>query len=254
MKKQFIAALASITLMSTALGQGSDQDQPSIHRIPKPLLSGEGLDKIQQSDTSRTAFQKKVYDGSTIAIYIVAIGTGITNEFQNFRMEEFIYWMNGKAIVEPVGAQPFPIYTGDYFIQAKGFKGKWNFVDIGGVHLELALIAKNRPDSTFKSPMSQAMVLDRELLSGVSVPPNGNIYKGPELTVNLITNAAQLDGKSPERMLHVLNGVLTVTINQAPEQQFYPGDFFVLSEGFQGTWRSNSLQKLRVLEVYKSTD
>ena len=98
------------------------------------------------------------------------------------------------------------------------------------------------------------MVLDRELLSGVSVPPNGNIYKGPELTVNLITNAAQLDGKSPERMLHVLNGVLTVTINQAPEQQFYPGEFFVLSEGFQGTWRSNSLQKLRVLEVYKSTD
>lgn len=240
-------------LMSSMVhAQQSSENTKSIYKIPKALLAGEGLDSIPQQDTTRTVFQKKVYDGEDIIIFMVAIGTGITNEFQGFPLEEFIYWINGKAVVEPDGAEPFPVYTGDYFVQAKGFNGKWNFVDIGGVHLELALIAKNRPGQEVRSPISQAMVLDRDLISGVTQPDNGQIYNGVEITVNLRTEPSELDEILQERMLHVLNGVLTVTTPDREVYQFFPGDFFVLPEGFEGAWSHSSLQQLRVLEVFKT--
>jgi len=168
-------------------------------------------------------------------------------------MEEFIFWMNGKAVVEPEGEEAFPVYSGDYFIQAKGFHGKWNFEDIGSIHLELALVAKNRPDSTFKSPITKALVIDRDILSGTVKPKNGLIYEGPELTVKALTSPKELDKKtSQERMIHVLNGVLNITDQDSIEHIFYPGDFLVLSEDFKGSFSSTSLQKLRVLEVYKT--
>ena len=230
------------------------QQSPSIYKISNELLAGEGLDVIPQKDSTRTVYQKKVYDGKDLAVFIVAIGTGITNEFRSFPLEEFIFWMNGKAVVEPVGEDPISVYTGDYFIQAKGFNGKWNFVDIGGVHLELALVAKNRPDSTFKSPMFKALVIDRDIISGVSKPTDHLIYEGPELTVNLLTQSNQLENLTNERMLHVLNGTLTLMEENQTEQTFYPGDFFVVPEGFNGTWTSTSIQNLRVFEVYKTVN
>jgi len=108
-------------------------------------------------------------------------------------MEELIYWKNGMAIIEPVGEDPFEVHAGDYFIQAKGFQGKWNFIDIGGPHLELALIAKNRPDSTVQSPMTRAIILERDMLSSVTKPDDGLVYEGAELTMNLLTEPEQLE-------------------------------------------------------------
>ena len=227
------------------------QDNSTVFKISKELLAGEGLDNIEQQDTTRTVYQKRVYDGKEFAVFMVAIGTGITNEFNGFPLEEFIFWMNGKAVVEPEGEDPFSIYTGDYFIQAKGFRGKWNFEDIGGVHLELAVVAKNRPDSTFKSPMTKAMVIDRDIVSGVSRPENDQVYRGPELSVNLIDKEEDFSKSTKERMIHVLNGVLTVTAG-GEEHQFFPGDFFVVPENFDGEWSSSSVQNLRAFEVYKT--
>ena len=226
-------------------------DQP-IYQLSRECLAGEGLNKIKQKDSTRTVYQKKVYDGHDIAIYLVAIGTGITNEFSNFPLEEFIFWMNGKAIIEPRGEEAFSIQTGDYFVQAKGFKGKWNFVDTDGVHLELALVAKDRPDSTFKSPMTRAMILDRDLISGVTKPDDGLVYEGPEITVKLYQSAKDLMKSNQERMVHILNGVLTLVNQDGQKRLFYPGDFFVVKEGFTGIWNSTSIQSLRVLEVFKT--
>ena len=224
----------------------------AIYKIPIELLAGEGLANMEQSDPSRKVYQRKVYDGKDIAVFMVAIGTGITNEFQSFPMEEFIFWMNGKAVVEPEGEDAFPIYSGDYFIQAKGFHGKWNFIDIGGLHLELALIAKNRPDSTFKSPMTKALVVNRDILSGVTTPADGVIYEGPELTLKVLTSIEFVGKESRERMVHVLNGVLTITTQDKEEQHYYPGDFLIIPEGFNSTFSTNSLQNIRVLEVFKT--
>lgn len=252
MRTQFIIWSLSMLLALSAHAQQTHQNAQSIYKIPQELLAGEGLDSIPQQDTTRTVFQKLIYSGEDLAIFMVAIGTGITNEFKGFPLEEFIFWANGKAVVEPDGEKPFAVNTGDYFVQAKGFNGKWNFVDIGGVHLELALIAKHRPDSTVKSPIPYAQVLDRDMLSGVSVPNNRQVYKGVEITVNLINEPSQLTTIKQERMLHVLNGVLTVMGPDMVEHKYYPGDFLVVQAGYQARWTSKSLQQLRMLEVYKT--
>ena len=248
MKKILIIAAILVTQLSWAQEQ---KEKPKIVKIPASLLAGEGLTNIPQEDSTRTVYQELVYSGVDLAVFMVAIGTGITNEFDGFPLEEFIFWANGKAVVEPVGETPFSVHTGDYFIQAKGFRGKWNFIDIGGPHLELALIAKHRPDSTFKSPMSKAMVLDRDLLSGVSKPKNGRIYEGPELTVNLLTEASQFEKASQERMLHILNGTLTILSKDGPEK-YLPGDFLVIPADYECAFETSSIQKIRVLEVYKT--
>jgi len=247
MKFKVLISVLVMALSTTAFAQQTQ----SIYQISKELLAGEGLDSIPQRDTTRTVFQKVVYSGEDLAVFMVAIGTGITNEFEGFPLEEFIFWMNGKAVVEPEGEEPFAVQTGDYFVQAKGFNGKWNFVDIGGVHLELALVAKNRPGPEVKSPISQAMLLDRDMISGVTTPENGVIYRGAEINVNLLTEPDQLGKLSQERMLHVLNGVLTVNAEGESERQFYPGDFFIVPADYKGVWSSKSLQSLRVIEVYK---
>lgn len=252
MKRLLIICGVCLTIINNTLAQNT-RKVPAIYKIPIDLLAGEGLEEKKQADPSRSFYQKLVFNGADLAVYMVAIETGITNEFQSFPMEEFIFWMNGKAVVEPEGEDSFPVYTGDYFIQAKGFRGKWNFVDIGSPHLELALVAKNRPDSTFKSPMTKALLIDRDIVSGVVKPSNGAIYQGPELTLNILNSVKELSEKvSRERMLHVLNGVLTITESNQPEQTFYPGDFIIFKEGFKGTFQSNSLQELRVFEVYKT--
>ncbi|MGD1840051.1 MAG: cupin domain-containing protein [Thermonemataceae bacterium] len=252
MRKVLILWGLGLLLATNASAQQPSQETPSIYKIPTALLAGEGLDKKVQSDTSRTVYQKRVYNGTEIAVYMIAIGTGITNEFKSFPMEEFIFWMNGKAVVEPAGEEAFAVHSGDFFVQAKGFQGKWNFVDIGGLHLELALVAKDRPDATIKSPITKALVIDRDILSGVSKPTNGVIYKGAELTVNVLTKKEELEKIRQERMIHVLNGIVTVTTEDQVEHQFFPGDFFIVTENFKGKWRSGSLQALRVLEVYKT--
>ncbi len=248
MNRKLIGCLIFFSISIFAKGQDTS---PGIYKLSKEYLAGEGLDFIKQKDTTRTVYQKKVFDGVDLAVYMVAIGTGITNEFGNFPLEEFIFWMNGKAVVEPVGEEPFPIFTGDYFIQAKGFQGKWNFIDIGGPHLELALVAKNRPDSTFKSPMSRALVIDRDIISGVAKPLNGQIYEGPEITVNLLTSEEVLTSSSQERMIHVLSGVLSFKSGNE-EYRLYAGDFFFLPENIEGEWSCESIQGLRVIEVYKT--
>ncbi len=240
------------------LAQPRPPESPSVYKIPQELSAGEGLDPIEQPDSSRKVYQKKVYNGDDLAIYIIAISTGITNEFQSFPMEEFIFWMNGKAVVEPANDVPFEVHSGDFFVQAKGFEGKWNFVDNGGLHLELALMAKDRPDSTIKSPISKAMVIDRNTISGVSelTTEKEVVYRGVELMVNMLsTEKLVFQNLSQERMIHVLNGILSInTEGSNAEQYFYPGDFFVIPAGFRGTLVSNSLQAPRMLEIFKNKD
>ncbi|MEN1785620.1 MAG: cupin domain-containing protein [Bacteroidota bacterium] len=235
-----------------------ESHETHILKISKTLLAGEGLDFKQQKEADRSVYQKKIYDGSSLALDIVAIGTGITNTFENFPMEEFIFWKNGKAIVTPESETPFEVHSGDYFIQAKGFKGTWHFVNNGGLHLELALIAKNRDRLPKKSPITKAMVINRDLISGVQDFTNDEmmVYSGAELQVKLIRSTQKIiSGSSQDALMHVLQGVVTFTDDHNDEKQvFYPGDFFVLPEGFKGSWNSDSLQDLRMFEVLRMPD
>ncbi len=236
--------------------QAPGQNHQVIHKISTSLLSGKGLSLIKQKDTTRVTYQKKVYDGKDLAIYMVAIGTGITNKFNGFPMEEFIYWMNGKAVVEPDSYEAFAVQSGDYFVQAKGYQGKWNFIDNGGLHLELALIAKNRPDSSIKSSIPHAMIIDRDVISGVADYKKQEllVYEGVEITVNRLSYQQRTFKSMPrETMIHVLSGSVTVSSNSTKDAyHFDAGDFFVIPEGFNGTWQATGLQDLRVFEVFKT--
>lgn len=254
--KMYLSWCLALCCSTTILAQRATTIEQNLIKVPKELLAGEGLDSIPQKDHSRTVYQKKIYDGKDLALFIVAIGTKVTNTFEGFPLEEFIFWINGKAIVTPKDEPSFEIQTGDYFIQAKGFNGTWRFVDNGGLHLELALIAKNRPDSLVKSPITKAKVFEKDLISGISNLDHEThvVYQGAELNVKLLRSKKRsFNGTATEALIHVLGGVMTLTNkNDESTEDFYPGDFFIVPPKFKGSWTSHSLQDLRVLEVTKA--
>ena len=243
-----------LILLSLALGftANSLAQSPAIFRLSQDDLAGENLTLLE---TEKPYYQRKAYDGTDLAIFILAIDN-VTNEFESFPLEEFIFWKNGKAIVEPVDAPSFEVQAGDYFIQPKGFKGRFNFVSGDEYHLEFSIITKERAPKEAISPISHAMVIERDILSGSSKKHMGdevNLYSGVELEVNLLrTKEITFDGTAKERVIHLINGVLTMTAKDGKEEVFYPGDFFVIPEGFEGTWQSTGLQALRAFEIYKA--
>lgn len=239
----------------SVFAQTNAEKDGSIFRISREVLAGEGLDPIKQKDSTRKFYQKNVYKGKDLLIYVVAIGSGITNKFDSFPMEEFIFWKNGKALVEPEGEESFSVNSGDYFIQPKGFNGKWSFIGDGQLHLELAVIAANRPPSN-PSPISKALIVDRDVISGVTDNEKNEIellYEGVELTLKVLRSSdSTIENLKNETMIHVVNGVLIVSQEDDEPQKFLPGDFFVLPEGFSGRLKSTGLQGLRLLAVSRS--
>ena len=230
----------------------AQSNSPEIVAISREDLAGENLTPaIQAGETDTSYYQQKAYDGTDFVIYLVAIKNR-TNEFQRFPIEEFIFWADGKAIVEPDDEQPFTIQASDYFIQPKGFKGKFNFVSGDEPHLELAMVSKKRADSASVSPMTKAMIIESNILSGSSELHAGEealIYSGAELHVNLVRHRERLFADNEkERLIHLLSGTLTMKSNGV-EMKFYPGDFFVIPKGFSGTWKSDSFRTLRAIEV-----
>ena len=255
MKKIAILGVCLLIRAGLLFAQAEPESESEIFQVSRETLAGVGLDPIKQKDSTRRFYQKNVYKGKDLLIYIVAIGSGITNEFNGFPMEEFIFWKNGKAVVEPEGQESFSIHSGDYFIQAKGFTGKWNFIGDGRLHLELAVIAANRPPSD-PSPISKALVIERDVISGVTENEEKEtevLYEGVELTLKVRrSKETNLEKLAKETMMHVVNGVLVVTSEGGESTKFLPGDFFVLPEGFSGKLESASLQGLRILEVTRT--
>ena len=248
--KKLITLLILAGLPFAVSAQQTDTT-PSIFRLSQDDLAGQNLTLAQ---TEKPYYQRKAYDGKDLAIFIIGI-SNVTNEFESFPLEEFIFWKNGKAIVEPNGQPSFEVHSGDYFIQPKGFQGKFNFVGGDDYHLEFSIITKTRAPENEYSPINKAMVLSRDIVSGASKAHQGdkvNLYKGVEIEVNLLrTRQIKFDPNSKERVVHVYNGVLTLTADSGQKEVFYPGDFFVIPEGYKGTWQSTGLQTLRAFEIYK---
>ncbi len=226
-----------------------------VFKISKADLSGENLSPRKLNGEDDYTFQQKVaFDGEDLRIYMVAIGNR-TNEFGRFPVEEFIYWINGKARVEPNGGDSFEIQSGDYFIQPKGFSGKFNFVSGDPLHLELAVVSTRRADSAAVSSIRKAMAIEPDVLSGSGKykgEENIQIYSGVELELNLVKEENRtFSDDAKDRVIHVLNGLLTVQDQNEVETIFYPGDFFVLTKGFTGNWESTGAQAFRGFEVYQ---
>jgi len=249
MKK--IGVLISYFLVVLFVHAQDNPENSNIFRISRADLAGENLTPgVQQGESDTSYYQRKVYDGEAFRIYLVAIKNR-TNTFESFPIEEFILWLDGKAIVEPEGEEPLTIQAGNYFIQPKGFKGKFNFVSGDEPHLELALVSKKRADSATVSPMTKALILDPNILSGSSEKHQGElsqIYPGVELEVNLVRHEQRtFTGTQKERLIHVVSGIIEVQ-----GKTFYPGDFFVIPASFSGQWKSVGFRPFRALEVLVS--
>lgn len=253
MKKILFLSVCFLSRLFPCAGQEVGLD--AVFKVSKQDLAGENLQprKLDGEDDP-TFLHRKIFDGEDLRIYMVAIGNR-TNEFERFPIEEFIFWANGKAVVEPSEGEPFEVQSGDYFIQPKGFNGKFNFVSGDPLHLELAVTSKVRADSSVVSPISKALVIDRDIVSGASeshMKERSLIYHGVELALYLVRSSKRsFQNNSKERVFHVLNGILSLKDTQNNELLFYPGDFFVIPLGFEGEWRSIGSQAFRAFEVHQ---
>ncbi|MEO1255784.1 MAG: cupin domain-containing protein, partial [Bacteroidota bacterium] len=97
---------------------------------------------------------------------------------------------------------------------------------------------------------------DRDILSGSSEnqeEPIFEVYSGVELVLNLVREKKRrFTDNSKERVIHVLNGILEMEVGNEKTERFYPGDFFVIPEGFNGSWKSAGAQALRAFEIYQA--
>lgn len=235
-------------------GQSQDINHADLFVLKRADLAGQNVTPRKiKGEPDSTFNQQEVYRGKDLLIYVLAIANR-TNELKNFPIEEFVFWMNGKAVVEPTTGNAFEVQTGDYFMQPKGFNGNWNFVNEYPFHLELSVITKAR--SVANSLIDRALIIDKNIISGASpdhAESSVNLYEGVELNLDLLNNPHETIHNNPqERLVHVLNGILTINAESGLQHTFYPGDFFVIPEGFSGRWEAVGLQPFRAFEIKKS--
>ncbi len=251
--KSLLFSLSVLCLSFSAQSQQSAYNEPSrIFKLTQDDLAGENL-TLKKGENPY--YQGKVYDGKDLMIFSIAI-SNVTNTFESFPLEEFIFWKNGKARIDPEGEQSMIVQAGDYLIQPKGFKGRFNFIGGDEYHLEFSVITKQRAAKSKMSPINKAMVISRDIISGASPNHKGervNLYSGVEIEVNLLRSAQiNFESNTKERLIHVVNGIITMTPTGGKPIKCYPGDFFVIPEDFKGSWQSTGAQALRAFEVYKA--
>ena len=227
-------------------------------KIEERTLSGLDIPKQKLKDhPNRDYFQKRIYKGSELSIYILSSETAV-NEINSFPIDEFVFFMNGRADIQTAENNEFSFYSGDYIFVPKGFSGNWTNNGGNKYHLELSVISNKRADSSSTQKAQEPFLLDRELISGIGLTElttkkfRNSLYSGVELEVlteseepcekNIVNN-----GK--EEFIHVLNGIVVIKPFNGKEQTFYKGDFFILPKGFTGSWKSEGQNLFRTLKV-----
>ena len=262
MKTKYIILLLFLMTISYSHAQ-KENDKPSKKVVTpillnKTLLSGIGLDSIYLKDQpKRSFFQKQVYRGTDISVYMISSGTA-SKYFESFPIEEFIYMMNGKAVLEPKDQESYEFSKGDFVAIPKGYKGNWTTVGGNKYHLELSVISNKRADAKAFSKIKNPFAFDRNLLSGTNMTSSKKdhyldiLYSGIELQITL--NAEKPSRKTivnsqREELIHILNGMVEITPINGAKETFYAGDFFVLPKGFHGDWVSKGHNLFRLMRI-----
>lgn len=227
--------------------------------LDKSVLSGVGLQKIDIKDEpEKDFFQKQLYRGQDISIYVVSTETW-NNKMENFPFDEFIYMYHGEAIVKPKKGQAQIFYTGDYFFAPKGYTGEWEIKAGTNFHYELSVIATRRSrevDST-----ASHLLFNRSKLSAAHIEFDAKgqyeelLQPGVELSIHLKAEKPQskkLSDPGNEMMIHLLSGQLELIDSDGEKQIFYSGDFFVLPKGFTGDWKSEGHGIIKYLTVQRT--
>jgi uncharacterized cupin superfamily protein len=227
-------------------------------KIEKRTLSGLDIPKQKLKDhPNRDYFQKRIYKGSELSIYILSSETAV-NEITSFPIDEFVFFMNGRADIQTTINDEYSFHSGDYIFVPKGFSGNWTNNGGNKYHLELSVISNKRADSSSTQKAQEPFLLDRELISGIGLTESSPkkfsdlLYSGVELEV--FTESEESSEKTivnneKEEFIHVLSGIVHIESFSGKKQTFYKGDFFILPKGFNGTWKSEGQNLFRILKV-----
>lgn len=259
MKKALVFATLFVLGFTPVTGQETPEEHSAEPiQIDKELLSGIGLPKIKlKAHPEREFFQKRVHRGQELTVFLLSSETA-KNTFENFPLEEFVYFMNGRADIRPSDSLGYSFYPGDYIVVPKGFKGDWTNNGGNRYHLELSVISNERSDSAVTSHRNKPFVLNRDVLAGTDItsieidPYVDELYAGVELEIKQVSEVPKEEAISfleKEQFIHILSGKLVLTSLSGKEHIFYAGDFFILPKTFTGIWQSYGADLFRTLRV-----
>lgn len=230
-------------------------------RLDPSAISGLGLKKVtSSSDPDRLLFQRRLFQGNDISVYVVASETK-TAKWEDYGIEEFIYVINGRARLHPAEGKERFYYPGDFFLVPKGYKGAWETQGGQSYYHELSIIANERT-STADTQLSPVL-MDKAQIAGINISPvDGSnqsfhdlLHHGQDLKV--ITQSEHpntvLDFRNTtEQLIYIIAGALTLQAKGGESMTFQTGDFFILPHNFVGSWVSEGHQLFRTLRVEKA--
>lgn len=226
-------------------------------------LSGLNLKSVTNANQpDRKLFQKRLYRGTDISIYIVSSESASANH-ESYGMEEFLYLINGAARMKPKQGAERYYYTGDFFIAPKGYIGEWETIGATDFHHELSVISTKRNKKEANPDKLLPVLIDKKILSGIGMTKintaetlyRDTIYQGHELTIITEAEAASnktIDQALDEQLIYVIAGAVNIIDKANQSQTFYAGDFFVLPANFTGQWKSSGHQLFRSMRISKS--
>ena len=224
-------------------------------------ISGLGLKKVTSSaDPDRLLFQKRLYQGEEISVFVVASETK-TAHWDDYSIEEFIYVINGRARLHPTGEAERFYYPGDFFWVPKGYQGEWETQGGQSFYHELSVIANERTKASNLDP--KPALMDKAKMAGINLTPDVNqtnsfrdiLQRGHDLTVSTQSETPQTEKhfkSKKEQLIYILAGAVTLETETGNSTTFQTGEFFILPKGFTGTWRSEGHRLLWTLRVEKT--
>ncbi|TYP98981.1 uncharacterized protein DUF861 [Tenacibaculum adriaticum] len=253
--KFILISIISISQLSTA--QNESLKSISIDKI---ALSGLNLKpKNNKHQPERKLFQKNLFIGSEIGVFIVASETAVA-KWDSYVTDEFIFVLNGRARLQLKNKEEFFYNKNDFFIAPRGFEGVWETQGGKSYYHELAVVALNRK-TTDNISGKLPVTLDNIKLAGINITPLENktysdiLFEGIDLTIKTKSESStlkELKRTLKEELIYVLAGKVTIISEDKEVQTFYTNDFFVLPKNFSGIWKSEGHNLFRSLHVAKT--
>lgn len=228
-------------------------------KIDKAGLSGLGLKPIKlKQEPDRKFFQRNLYRGEEISVYIVS-SQSWTTRMDNFSIDEYVYIYHGKSRAKADGGEDLYFQSEEHFAIPKGFTGEWEVMAADNIHYELSVITTQRAPEVKRSKGQLPKLFDKDLLSGIHIDWKGKdtykeeLFVGDELRISVLTEKpriVQITVPAKEQLISLLSGHLIVKDASGEEHKFYAGDLFIIPKGFTGNWESqgHTLAKYLVIE------
>ena len=243
-------ALTAMIACLPALFMGSQLYAQEVVRLDKRALSGLGLEGGPTDVEGQVRYGRTLYEGEKFNVFVAAgnrNGPSEVLEMHPMPFQEFCYLLNGTVTFKEDDGRVQTFHTGDFFIIPRGFSGQ--MITQGNQLYQVMVVMANERSDPLPGVTSPKLV-DRTAMSGLDlesfvfepqpqVEANmKSIHQGAELDVSIIEVGANSDEFTDmaEELVYVVSGSATLTSPGGEPQTFYKGDFFVVPEGWSGTW------------------